>query len=208
MTLNLSSSVATPNLAYLSDIVSSQLDADRMDYLLRDSHFCGVSYGEFEIDWLMNSLELQEIMADGATSPRICVNIKGISALEHFVMARRLMSRYVYTHPHTLAADHILIEFLCALAQALLDINDVEGELLQVLQTIQRTHLGQLLYALKTDKADGEEFAEKYFQSYRDLVDHDITHAMRLFTHLDTEHDVCELAKRLFHRKYSQLHPS
>src|SRR4029079_18727362 len=42
----------------LADIVSSQLDADRLDYLLRDSHFCGVTYGEFDLRWMLHSMHI------------------------------------------------------------------------------------------------------------------------------------------------------
>lgn len=45
---------------YLSDIISSQLDVDRMDYLLRDSHFCGVTYGKFDLKWLISSVKIVE----------------------------------------------------------------------------------------------------------------------------------------------------
>lgn len=190
-----------PDLAYLSDIVSSQLDADRMDYLLRDSHFCGVSYGEFETEWLINSLELKNITEDGTTTQRICVNIKGISALEHFIMARRLMMRYVYAHPFTLSAHHLLVEFLSALATALTQQNGCHADCLQALQQVRHTYLGEILYGLKTSALDGKEFAVQYFEHYQHLTDDDIYHTIRCFSLLKTDDDVCMLAQRLFDRQ-------
>lgn len=186
--------------AYLSDIVSSQLDADRMDYLLRDSHFCGVTYGEFEIDWLINHLQLSDIVDNDQKQTRLCVHYKGMSALEHFIMARRLMNRYVYHHLHTLGADHLLVEFLSALATALVNLESKQGSLQQSLQTIAKLHLGQLLIALKQDPQDGEAFVQQHFTAYRDLVDLDIIQAFSTLARIDSNHDVCRLAQRLFHR--------
>ncbi|HBD7379937.1 TPA: HD domain-containing protein, partial [Legionella pneumophila] len=48
------------DLSFIYRLVSSQLDADRMDYLLRDSHFCGVDYGNYDIKWVINSIKYFE----------------------------------------------------------------------------------------------------------------------------------------------------
>lgn len=189
-----------PKQAYLSDIVNSQLDADRMDYLLRDSHFCGVTYGQFEQDWLINSLEIAQVSDNGVKSPRVCVNIKGMSALEHFIMARRLMKRYVYTHHHTLAADHLLVSFLRVLSRALIEAQQYDGELAQVLASCAETPLGRLLIAIESDKTDEFAFAEKYFDDYQCLIDDDIRNAVRAFAVIADNTDVCQLAARLYHR--------
>jgi hypothetical protein len=45
----------------LHQLVSSELDCDRMDYLLRDSYFCGVSYGSYDLDWLLNNVDYEDI---------------------------------------------------------------------------------------------------------------------------------------------------
>ena len=76
----------------LADIVSSQLDADRMDYLLRDSHFCGVRYGEFDFRWLLHCMSIVE----SKEGERLGITHKGIGVIEHYLMARRLMTRNIY----------------------------------------------------------------------------------------------------------------
>ncbi len=77
------------------DIISSQIDVDRFDFLLRDSHFCGVKYGLFDLDWLIRSLIKIEI----SPTTRLGVSHKGEGAAEHYLLARRMMTKYVYHHP-------------------------------------------------------------------------------------------------------------
>ena len=196
-----------PKHAYLSDLVSSQLDADRMDYLLRDSHFCGVTYGQFEMDWLINSLEIAEVEDEGVFNRRVCVNVKGISALEHFIMARRLMKRYVYTHANTLAADHLLINFLQNLASALFNIDRYTAQLRDELNQLIKTPLGRLLIAIETASEDEFAFAEKYFVEYQRLVDDDIRTAIRALAVINDGADVCQIAERLYLRNMPQTLP-
>ena len=78
----------------LADIVSSQLDADRLDYLLRDSHFCGVAYGQFDFRWMLNSM----MIVNAPQGERLGLTHKGIGVVEHYLMARRLMTRNIYHH--------------------------------------------------------------------------------------------------------------
>lgn len=89
-------------------IIASQLDADRMDYLLRDAHFTGVDYGRYDLEWLLHSLRVGEV----AGVPRLCVDItKGPSALESYMTARNHMYRQVYDHK-TVRAFEILLTLL------------------------------------------------------------------------------------------------
>ena len=89
----------------LADIVSSQLDADRLDYLLRDSHFCGVSYGEYDLRWLLHVVT--RVKACG--EERLGITHKGIGAVEQYLMARRLLMRNIVRHPKKRAAESLLI---------------------------------------------------------------------------------------------------
>jgi len=70
---------------YLSNLVSSQLDMDRLDYLLRDSHFMGTRYGEIESDRLISCLEIQNQL-DGR--PVVTLLEDGLPALEHYLFGR------------------------------------------------------------------------------------------------------------------------
>ena len=102
---------------FLHDIVSSSLDADRMDYLLRDSHFTGVEYGNFDLEWVINSFCLGlESHPEGANNKRrwrLCLDEKrGLHASEQLIMARAHMTMQVYGHRTTrLWESHLLMLF-------------------------------------------------------------------------------------------------
>lgn len=85
-------------------LISSQLDVDRMDYLLRDSHFCGVDYGNYDKKWLIHGM--QHSQKNGRHI--IGINRKAIGVVEHFLMARRLMTNCVYKHPKVVASEYLL----------------------------------------------------------------------------------------------------
>lgn len=84
----------------LTQIISSQLDADRMDYLLRDSYFTGVSYGEFDLSRILRTLT---VLGD-----KIVVKESGIHAVEDYIMARYQMYWQVYLHPTSRSFEMIL----------------------------------------------------------------------------------------------------
>src|SRR5262249_1839082 len=87
---------------YLAQIVSGQLDADRCDYLLRDSHATGTNYGNYDLEWLISHVVPQ---ADGK---RFYLSRKALSATEAYVFARFHMYRTVYFHKTTRAAEVML----------------------------------------------------------------------------------------------------
>lgn len=82
------------------DIISSQLDADRLDYLQRDSLMTGTGYGRFDAPWLLHAMLAGEVPGrDGGSSLALCVDgRKGIHAVEGYVLARHLMYLQVYFH--------------------------------------------------------------------------------------------------------------
>ncbi len=90
----------------LAQIVSSQLDADRMDYLLRDSLMTGAKYGIYDLEWIIKSLEIDE------REDRLYVSARGIYAVEDYLQARYYMFRQVYFHRTLRAAESILRSLL------------------------------------------------------------------------------------------------
>jgi len=86
--------------AFIRDLVSSQLDVDRMDYLLRDSLYTGVTYGTFDLQRLINTLQL-----DG---DRVVSLAKGIVAVEEYLLARYFMYWQVYLHKTTRSQEVVL----------------------------------------------------------------------------------------------------
>ncbi|HVF58181.1 MAG TPA: HD domain-containing protein [Pyrinomonadaceae bacterium] len=88
--------------AFLGQLVSSQLDVDRMDYLLRDSLMTGAKYGYYDLEWVINSLEVDE------REDRIYVSARGIYAVEEYLQARYYMFRQVYFHRTLRSAEAVL----------------------------------------------------------------------------------------------------
>jgi uncharacterized protein len=86
----------------LSQLVSSQLDVDRMDYLLRDSLMTGAKYGIFDLEWIIKSIEINE------AEDHLYVSAPGIYAVEDYLQARYYMYRQVYFHRTLRSAEAVL----------------------------------------------------------------------------------------------------
>lgn len=108
-------SKVTPQLLILKNIISGEMDADRSDYLLRDSHHCGVDYGRFDFLRLVESIDLIEDPDRG--SLEIAINTGGIHALEGLIIARYQMTTQVYAHRIRRIYDHYLREYFKALKE-------------------------------------------------------------------------------------------
>jgi uncharacterized protein len=89
---------------FLHQLVSSQLDVDRLDYLKRDSFFTGVSEGVISSDRIIKMFNV--------ANDQLVVEAKGIYSIEKFIIARRLMYWQVYLHKTVLAAEHLLVKIL------------------------------------------------------------------------------------------------
>ena len=89
---------------FLHQLVSGQLDMDRMDYLNRDSFFTGVSEGVIGYDRIIKMLAVHE--------GELVVEEKGIYSIEKFLIARRLMYWQVYLHKTNVSAEHMVIHLL------------------------------------------------------------------------------------------------
>lgn len=99
----------------LQGLISGSLDLDKIEYLKRDAHMCGVAYGEIDVDRLLNSML---IVADPATGrPTVGVAEKGLSALESLLFAKYQMYRNVYWHHAVRSATAMykrIVEDACA----------------------------------------------------------------------------------------------
>lgn len=91
--------------AFVSQLVSSQLDCDRMDYLMRDSLMTGAKYGMFDSEWVLHALKIDD-------SQRVYVEAKGLYAVEEYLQARYYMFRQVYFHRTLRSAEAVLIATL------------------------------------------------------------------------------------------------
>lgn len=89
---------------FLHQLVSSQLDMDRLDYLKRDSFYTGVSEGSISTDRIIKMLNVVD--------DNLVVESKGIYSIENFIISRRLMYWQVYLHKTSVSADNLLIKIL------------------------------------------------------------------------------------------------
>lgn len=93
----------------LNQIISSQLDADRMDYLLRDAYETGTSYGTFDLERILRTLRVRD--------HRLCIKESGIHSVEDYIMARYHMYWQVYLHPDAKAFELLISKFYQRYAQ-------------------------------------------------------------------------------------------
>ncbi len=98
-------SQSTATNPQLSKLISSSLDMDRMDYLLRDANAAGVPYGQIDINYLLNSVDI-------STDGMVGVSEKALPAAEHFLFARYFMHLAVYFHKTTFAFEEATRQLL------------------------------------------------------------------------------------------------
>ncbi len=89
---------------FLHQLISSQLDMDRLDYLRRDSFYTGISEGLIGSDRIIKMLDIAD--------DNLVIESKGIYSIEHFIIARRFMYWQVYLHKTVLSAEFLLIKIL------------------------------------------------------------------------------------------------
>ena len=102
---------------FLHQLVSSQLDVDRLDYLSRDSFFSGVSEGVISSERIIKMLNVK--------NDELVIEYKGIYSVENFLIARRLMYWQVYLHKTVLSAEYLLINVLARARELVLQKTDL-----------------------------------------------------------------------------------
>ena len=88
----------------MHQLVSSEMDCDRMDYLLRDSYFCGVSYGKFDLDWIIDNLK------PGIVDNKAYLGIseRAVATFDDFLLSRFHMFLMVYFHYKSVCSEKLL----------------------------------------------------------------------------------------------------
>lgn len=177
-----------------SDIVASQLDADRMDYLLRDSHFCGVKYGIYDINWIINNLT---IATDPQQAIRLAVKEKGITSVEQFLFARYLMNKKIYYHTTIFALETYLIEFLRCILNIIKNHQFFPEE---YTHTPLYKFLKLLAKCIKNK--DKTSFMQSSFKLYNKLTDYDIYFYIREihYNNIFDNNELAYLSRQLFNR--------
>lgn len=180
--LDLAISMFTGNYPrkFFHQLISSQLDVDRLDYLSRDSFYTGVREGFIGSERLLSMLDLHE--------EQLVLEEKGIYSIENFLMARRLMYWQVYLHKTAIAAENMLIQILQR-AKHLID----KGEKLWGSEPL-------MLFLSKN--LSWEEFSSdpKYVETFAELDDHDIWAAIKSWKH-SSDKILKNLSKQFLERK-------
>lgn len=102
-------------------LVSSQLDCDRLDYLMRDSYFTGASYGKIDLDRILMAMRYDPV------TQQLVVARKGMAAIEHYLIVRYFMYAQVYNHHKNIAATWVLSKAIKQ-ARYLLREGDLEAD--------------------------------------------------------------------------------
>ena len=152
---------------FFPQLVSSQLDMDRLDYLRRDSFYTGVAEGEVGVQRLLKTMRVHPLQ--GGPDAEVMIEAKGIYAVENFLISRRLMYWQVYLHKTVLAGDELLRGVLRR-AQEHLD-----GGAPDWLQQGSRSLLFFLKNDVHVDQIDAPEVRDHYLQ----LDDTDILFSLK-----------------------------
>ena len=147
----------------LNQIVSGQLDADRMDYLLRDSYFTATSYGQFDLERILRTMRVKKT-SEGRKV--IVVKHTGIHSVEDYIMARYQMYWQVYYHPVARSYEAVFIQLFNRLKDIFKDNKDYFEDMKVLIPFLEKAEVREeeyfrldensLLYccALIQDKAD------------------------------------------------------
>ncbi len=98
--------------AYARKLVSSQLDVDRLDYLLRDGHYSGAGYATYDLDWIIHALRIERVR-EGTDPDDLVVDYRrGMYAVEQYLFARTYMYAQVYHHKAVRATEWMFLKLL------------------------------------------------------------------------------------------------
>ena len=170
---------------FLHQLVSSQLDMDRLDYLNRDSFFTGVSEGVIGYDRIIKMLDVYE--------NELVIEEKGIYSIEKFLIARRLMYWQVYLHKTVLSAELMLIQVFKRAKQLVQ--NGMELPVSKRLNFFLSRN-----FTKKNYLSDKKELLKNFAR----LDDDDIFYSLKLFEE-STDNTLSFLASSILHRRLFKL---
>lgn len=176
------------DMPFLKQFIKGDIDADRMDYLLRDSVYTGVHYGKYDYERLINTLCLYK--DEEEENFKLAIEYGGIHALEAMILARYFMFTQVYFHRTRRAYDYHLIEFLKSTIEIYPDLNSIKDYLywddIEILKLLK-------------DKKDDNDHANRIF--YR-------KHYKKAFSSLehpvDKEMILCDWLKEKVIKEFSE----
>jgi HD superfamily phosphohydrolase len=167
---------------FMNQLISSQLDMDRLDYLKRDSFYSGVAEGNINVERLIAMLNVK--------NNQLVVEYKGIYSVEKFIMARRFMYWQVYLHKTGIVAENVLIKILDRAKYLIL-----QGQTLPCSAT--------LLVFLQNDYSKST-FDKKVLETFSKLDDFDIMSAVKAWTDHE-DYILSYLCKAIVNRKLPKI---
>ena len=167
---------------FLNQLISSQLDIDRLDYLKRDSFYTGVAEGNVNSERLITMLN---VVAD-----ELVVEEKGIYSVEKFILARRLMYWQVYLHKTGLVAENMLVKVLKRAKELVF-----KGQKLNASESLS--------FFLK-NKISASNFDEKVLNIFAELDDFDVISAIKSWQNHD-DFILSYLSKAIIQRKLPKI---
>lgn len=111
-----------PDEQYLNDLINGEIDADKLDYIIRDSYFSGVP-SSIGIDRLLLSLRIEEIPSDSGDVRKLVLHEKGMASLEQLISAKTILYSSVYHHQKVRALDCMIVTILRKIIRKEIEIN-------------------------------------------------------------------------------------
>jgi HD superfamily phosphohydrolase len=167
---------------FMLQLISSQLDMDRMDYLKRDSFYSGVAEGNINSERLIQMFNVQDDM--------LVIEEKGIYSVEKFLVARRLMYWQAYLHKTSVVAEVVLTKILKRAKE--LTHNGIE------------LHASDPLKFFLQNKIELEDFTPDVLNTFSYLDDFDIMGAIKAWQFSD-DFVLCELSKMIINRDLPKI---
>lgn len=164
---------------FLHQLISSQLDLDRLDYLRRDSFFTGVSEGAVGINRILKTMRVFK--------GNIVIEKKGIYAIENYIISRRLMYMQVYLHKTVLSADALLRNIFKRVRHLI----DANTELPFVSESLK--------YFLVEQPSAKKRLTKKMIFNYSQIDDHDIFVSLKIWAN-HNDKVLADLCNRFLNR--------
>jgi len=163
---------------FFNQLITSQLDVDRLDYLKRDSFFTGVSEGSVNTQRIISMMNVKD--------DELLIDEKGVYSIENFLTARMFMYWQVYYHKTSALAEHLLVKILSRAKQLISEGKQVEA-------------YGNLKYFLY--KTDFEKATEEDVNRFTQLDDTDVLSAIKTWQNAD-DFVLSYFCKAVVHRKF------
>lgn len=184
---------------FFHQLVSSQLDMDRLDYLRRDSFYTGVAEGEVGVQRLIKTLRVHPL--EGGPDSEVTVEAKGIYAVENFLISRRLMYWQVYLHKTVLAGDQLLRAALQRVRDRHLNTSGAVSDCI-------RRGSDALLFFLEHDISIDRIAEPKIRTTYCQIDDTDVLFSLKQWMRAGEEADdpvLADLCRRFINRDFFRV---